>query len=89
MFKTEYWTKDEIIALVERVIGGDEIGIDWDDFLLSTNSKNQFSKYWANKISAVETLYPRRKPTELFNPDGFQYLAQILDDLRSLPDDKA
>lgn len=77
------WNRKELIDLLERTISGQEIGDDWEDLgRCAIRSTDAFTKYWGRKIIAVENLYPRRTPTELFNEDGLQYLKNLLIELR-------
>ncbi|MBO6730019.1 MAG: hypothetical protein JJ884_07040 [Maricaulis sp.] len=78
------YNREELVRLLEAVLARDNIGVDWDDLALHLNSKDDFARYWARKIIAVEELYPSSKRTELFNPDGLRYLKALLDELLSL-----
>jgi len=78
------YNREELVRLLEAVLAGDDIGVDWDDLAIYLNSKDDFTRYWARKIIAVEDLYPPSKRTELFNREGDQYLQALLDELLSL-----
>lgn len=80
------WKKEELIDLLERTIGGQEIGDDWDDLGMCVNkSKDCFTRAWGSKVIAVEQLYPPRNPSELFNENGLAYLRELLSELRTIP----
>lgn len=78
-------TKKQLISLLERAIKLEDIGSDWDDWWLERDSKDSFTRYWVVKITNVEFLYPPKNSPQLFHPDGFRYLGQILKDLKDLP----
>ncbi|MEM6536748.1 MAG: hypothetical protein AAF668_03350 [Pseudomonadota bacterium] len=80
------WTTEELVDLLKRTLGGQNIGDDWDDLArCAIKDRDQFTVIWGRKITSVEELFPRRHPTELFNVElGTPYLKEILVELRSM-----
>lgn len=81
---TRWWTRDRLIALIDRTLNGDDIGEDWDDLCLFPKRGDAFEQYWAEGIADVESLYPPPKRTMLFADEGLAYLGSLRDELRAL-----
>jgi len=78
------YTKEDFIAVLDRTIRGEDITVDWEDLIMASTRGDSFTRHWADKIAAVEGLYPPTHARELFAQEGINYLQKILAEIKSL-----
>lgn len=74
------YTKDSLIQLINRFIGDEPCLDEWCDFI-SIYHKDEFTKYWSDKIRQIQNNYPGEKKTILINDKGINELRIIVKDL--------
>ena len=75
-------TAEYLIEVLEKTLNHDEIGEDWDLIGRSAlYSKDDFTRYWCERIIKVEDLFPGTRKCDLFHIDGMNYLKEIRDEL--------
>lgn len=74
------YTKDSLIQLITRFIEDEPCLDEWYDFI-SVYHKDEFTKYWSDKIREIQNNYPGEKKSILVNEQGVDELRMIVKEL--------
>ena len=74
------FSKDQILKIIDDVIEGDKPISSWDD-LLSVRRGNPISRYWANRLSEIESRYSSVERGTMIYEEGVQELVKLRSEL--------